>query len=102
MIESFRVSDALRSIVFNTPSAPNLANPRKGGGERNRLRNLDLWRQVVTHQDTRITLARWNGLRLGGLVSARTTGGRLGKSTISFCRLRSCTVTQGLNNGTIG
>ena len=76
MIESFRVTDALRSIVFNTPSAPNLANPRKGGGERNRLRNLDLWRQVVTHQDTRITLARWNGLRLGGLVSARTTGGK--------------------------
>ena len=75
MTPSFRVSDAFRCIVLNKPSVPNLANPRMNAWGNPRWQTWDLWRQVVAQRESRITLAHWNGLRLGGLVSAGTGGG---------------------------
>jgi len=77
MMQTFRVTDALRCLVLNTPKSPNLACPRSSPTKHATLQNLDLWKQALTQQDNRITLASWNGIRLGGLVSARTCTGRV-------------------------
>ena len=77
MIQTFRVTDALRCLVLNTPKSPNLACPRSSSTKHATLQNLVLWKQALTQQDNRITLASWNGVRLGGLVSARTCTGRV-------------------------
>jgi hypothetical protein len=77
MMQTFRVTDALRCLVLNTPKCPNLACPRSSPTRHATLENLELWIQALTQQDNRITLASWNGIRLGGLVSARTSSGRV-------------------------
>ncbi|MDA0733633.1 MAG: hypothetical protein O2909_03130 [Chloroflexi bacterium] len=77
MMQTFRVTDALRCLVLNTPKSPNLACPRSSPTKHATLQNLDLWKKALTQQDNRITLATWNGIRLGGLVSARTCSGRV-------------------------
>ncbi len=87
MMQSFRVSDALRCILLNTPKCPNLAEAQinsvnhaalQNRGLQNRgLHNLGLWKQVLTQPENRITLVSWNGVRLAGLVSARTCNGRV-------------------------
>ncbi|HEU0022384.1 MAG TPA: hypothetical protein VFR55_12030 [Dehalococcoidia bacterium] len=77
MMQTFRITDALRCLVLNTPKCPNLACPRSSPTRHATLENLELWKQALTQQDNRITLASWNGLRLGGLVSARTCSGRV-------------------------
>ena len=77
MMQTFRVTDALRCLVLNTPKSPNLACPRSSPTKHATLQNLGLWKQALTQQDNRITLATWNGIRLGGLVSARTGSGRV-------------------------
>ena len=76
-MQTFQVTDALRCLVLNTPKSPNLACPRNIPTKHATLQNLDLWKQALTQQDNRITLASWNGIRLGGLVSARTCTGRV-------------------------
>lgn len=77
MMQTFRVTDALRCLVLNTPKCPNLACPRSSPTKHATLENLELWIRALTQQDNRITLASWNGIRLGGLVSARTSSGRV-------------------------
>ena len=77
MIQAFRVTDVLRCLVLNTPKTPNLACPGSSPTKHSTLNNLDLWKQALTQQNNRITLASWNGIRLGGLVSARTCTGRV-------------------------
>jgi hypothetical protein len=77
MMQTFRVTDALRCLVLNTPKCPNLACPRSSPAKHATLENLELWKQALIQQDNRITLASWNGIRLGGLVSARTCSGRV-------------------------
>jgi hypothetical protein len=77
MMQTFRVTDALRCLVLNTPKCPNLACPRSSPAKHATLENLELWIQALTQQENRITLASWNGIRLGGLVSARTSSGRV-------------------------
>jgi len=77
MIQTFRVTDALRCLVLNTPGSPNLARPQSSPTKHATLRNLNLWKQAMTQQNNRITLASWNGARLEGLVSARICTGRV-------------------------
>jgi hypothetical protein len=75
MMQTFRISDALRCVLLNTPRGPNLACPWNDSPNRGTLQNLSLWKQVLTQQDNRITLTWWDGIRLGGLASARTRAG---------------------------
>ena len=75
MMPTFRISDALRCIILNTPQGPNLAGPGPGSSGPSHIQNLSLWKQVLTQRDNRITLAWWNGIRLGGLFSARSRAG---------------------------
>ena len=82
MMQSLRVSDALRCILLNTPKSPNLAEARSDSVNHTALHNLGLhnlglWKQVLTQPENRITLVSWNGIGLAGLVSARTCNGRV-------------------------
>ena len=75
-VQSFRISDALRCTLLNTPREPNLACPRESmAGTVPGRQSALLWKSAVLQPKNRVALACWQGLRLGGLVSARTRTG---------------------------
>ena len=75
-MQSFRISDALRCTLLNAPRGPNLACPREClSGESPQRQSALLWKNAVLQPKDRVALARWSGIRLGGLVSARTRSG---------------------------
>lgn len=77
-MQPFHISDALRCSLLYSPRGPNLACPRDGSGSVWLRQNATLWKQALTQRQDRIMLGWWNGLRLGGLISARTrAGGRV-------------------------
>jgi len=81
MTQTFRISDALHCILLNAPKGPNLACPRGsfsiGSGRAVFLlpRNAKLWKETLTQRPDRVTLVWWNGIGLGGLVSAGSRAG---------------------------
>ena len=75
-MRTFRFGDVLRCILLNAPKEPNLACPREGLTSTGPLPNSTLWKETLANRDDRVTLAQWDGLRLGGLASARVRGGR--------------------------
>ena len=75
MMQPFRISDALRCSLLNSPKGPNLACPRNDSGSVWLRQNATLWKQALTQRQDRIMLGWWNGLHLGGLISARTRSG---------------------------
>lgn len=76
-MQSFRLSDALRCTLPDTPRGPNLACPRESlAGALPGRQNALLWKNAVLQPDNRVALAQWDGLRLSGLVSARIRSGR--------------------------
>lgn len=75
MMQPFRISDALRCSLLNSPRGPNLACPNVSSGSVWLRQNATLWKQALTQRQDRIMLGWWNGLRLGGLISARTRAG---------------------------
>ncbi|MDE2937500.1 MAG: hypothetical protein OXR67_01060 [Chloroflexota bacterium] len=75
-VQSFRITDALRCTLLNAPGKPNLACPRPAlNGDQLPLYGARLWRNAVMQPRNRLALARWQGTRLTGLVSARTRSG---------------------------
>jgi hypothetical protein len=76
MMQNFRISDALRCILLNTPKGSNLACSGDSFTNSRTREKAILWKQALTHRRNRITLVWWNGLQLGGLASARTRAGR--------------------------
>ena len=73
VVQPFRITDALRCTLLNAPGKPNLACPRsKLNGDNGPLYGARLWRNAVLQPRNRLALARWQGARLTGLVSART------------------------------
>ena len=106
-MQSLRVSDALRCILLNTPNSPNLAEASTNSASHATLQNLGLWKQVLTQVENRITLVSWNGIRLAGLVSARTCSGRVWELDHFYLPYRSSdsgkleATTQGLLEGLV-
>lgn len=75
-VQSFRITDALRCTLLNAPGKPNLACPYPAlNGGQVPLYGARLWRNAVMQPRNRLALARWQGTRLTGLVSARTRSG---------------------------
>ena len=72
MIQTFHISDALRCLLLNAPRGLNQASPRGGFLGDSFLRNTILWRDILAQRRSRITLGRWEGVRLDALASART------------------------------
>jgi len=75
MIQTLRISDALRCILLNAPRGPNLACPREGPPGVRYPRNTHLWKESLAQSRTRVTVVWWDGLTLGGLASARIRSG---------------------------
>ncbi|MFQ6031181.1 MAG: hypothetical protein ACE5Q6_27265 [Dehalococcoidia bacterium] len=73
--QAFRVSDALRCMLVNAPRGENLACPRQSFSGARTLQNALLWKDALSQPRDRVTLAAWQGIRTGGLVSARTRSG---------------------------
>ena len=76
MIQTLRISDALRCILLNGVNGLNVACPREAMGKKASRENVNLCKQALTPSPDRITLGWWKGVNLGGLVSARTRAGR--------------------------
>ena len=74
MNQRLRASDVLRGLAVNAPIGPNLASP---DGVHKPQTGLALWKRMVSEQKRRLTIVDWDGLRLNGLVSARTATGRV-------------------------
>jgi hypothetical protein len=73
--QAFRVSDALRCMLVNAPRGENLACPRQSFSGARTLQNALLWKDALSQPRDRVTLAAWQGIRTGGLVSAKTRSG---------------------------
>ena len=75
MIQSLRISDALRCILLNGVNGPNVACPKAAMGRKTSRENVNLCKQALAPSPDRITLGWWKGVNLGGLVSAHTRAG---------------------------
>ena len=75
MMQTVRISDAVRCLLLNAPKGPNLACPRGSFFSAKPPGNTVLWRDALAQRRDRITLASWDGIRLRGLASARIRNG---------------------------
>lgn len=82
MMQTFRISDALRCILLNAPRGQNWACPKESVGAQSRqvgmsllLRNTKLWKETLAQRQDRVTLAWWDGVHLGALASAKPRAG---------------------------
>ena len=75
-METVRVTDAVRCLLQNVPKGPNLACPKGSLLSAKEPGHTTLWRETLARRRDRITIVSWDGLRLSGLVSARTRAGR--------------------------
>ena len=70
MIQAFRISDVLRCIFLNMHEGPNLVWPRDGFSGAEPPGKGTLWKETLVQRRNRVTLAKWGGAQLLGLVSA--------------------------------
>ena len=75
MIQSLRISDALRCIFLNGVNGPNVACPKEAMGRKASRENVNLCKQALAPSPDRVILGWWKGVNLGGLVSAHTRAG---------------------------
>ena len=75
MMQTFRLGEVLRCLLLNAPKEPNLACPRQGLTGTSRFSNSTLWKETLAQRRDRVTVARWGGLQLEGLASARVRSG---------------------------
>ena len=76
MTQNFRITEALRCVLLNTPRGPNLACPRNGPSGAGLLNNTAFLKEALAQRQDKVTLARWEGSRFRGLVSAHARRGR--------------------------
>ena len=74
-MQTFRLGDVLRCLLLNAPREPNLACPQQGLTRGAPLSNSTLWKETLAQRRDRVTVARWGGLHLEGLASARVRSG---------------------------
>ena len=74
-MQTIRIRDAFRCSLVNAPRGPNLAWPRERFLGHNPPGPATLWLEALTKRRDRVTQVRWEGMRLGGLASARVRTG---------------------------
>ncbi len=76
-VQSFRIFDALRCILWNGPRGLNLAcpSPLSTGARDNFPFAAGLWRNAALRPRNRVTLVQWERGELAGLVSAKPRSG---------------------------
>ena len=75
MILGFRISDALRGIVFHELKGPNLACSRRNCSHSRGFGSVSFWKDALIHHQDRVTKVWRDGPRLGAVGSARICGG---------------------------
>ena len=75
MMRHFQLSDVFRGLLLDAPKGPNLACTRQGLTGASSLNNSVLWKETLAQRRTRVTVARWRGLHLEALASARVRSG---------------------------
>ncbi len=75
MMQTVRISDAVRCFLLNVPKGPNLVCPRETSLSGKQPSNTVLWRETLSRRRSRISLVSWQGLQLTGLASAHVLNG---------------------------
>ena len=75
MMQTVRISDAVRCFLLNVPKGPNLVCPRETSLSGKQPSNTALWRETLARRRDRISLVSWQGLQLTGLASAHALNG---------------------------
>ena len=69
------IGDALRCLLSNTPSGPNLASPEGKFTPQRLPLSFDLLKEAFSPRNERCTLVRWDGLGVRALASATMRAG---------------------------
>ena len=75
MMQTVRISDAVRCFLLNVPKGPNLACPRESSLSGQQPNNKVLLKETLANRRGRISLVSWKGLQLSGLASAHALNG---------------------------
>ena len=76
-VQGFRISDALRCTWNSTPRGPNLACPRERvAGPASTWPGGVIWQDAVVKSKNRVSLGYWDGKKLRGMASVRSSQGR--------------------------
>ena len=75
MMQTVRISDAVRCFLLKVPKGPNLACPRDTSHSGKQSSNTVLWRETLARRRSRISLVSWQGLQFAGLASAHAING---------------------------
>ena len=77
MMQTVRISDAVRCFLLNVPKGPNLVCPRESSLSGQQPNNKVLLKETLASRRGRISLVSWQGLQLSGLASAHALNGHL-------------------------
>ena len=75
MMQTVRISDAVRCFLLNVPKGPNLVCPRETSLSGKQPSNTVLWRETLARRRGRISLVSWRGFQFTGLASAHAING---------------------------
>ena len=75
MMQTVRISDAVRCFLLNVPKGPNLVCPRETSLSSQQPSNTVLLKETLASHRGRISLVSWQGVRLNGLASAHALNG---------------------------
>ena len=75
MMQTVRISDAVRCFLLNVPKGPNLVCPRESSLSGQQPNNKVLLKETLASRRGRISLVSWKGLQLSGLASAHALNG---------------------------
>ena len=75
MMQTVRISDAVRCFLLNVPKGPNLVCPRESSLSGQQPSNRVLLKETLASHRGRISLVSWKGLQLSGLASAQALNG---------------------------
>jgi len=75
MMQTVRISDAVRCFLLNVPKGPNLVCPRESSLSGQQPNNKVLLKETLASRRGRISLVSWQGLQLSGLASAHALNG---------------------------
>ena len=75
MMQTLSTGDIVRCILFNQPKGPNLAYTMQGLTSGRAATRYSVWKETLAQRHQRVTVARWDGVQLAGLVSAHVRSG---------------------------
>ena len=99
MMQTVRISDAVRCFLLNVPKGPNLVCPRETSLSGKQPSNTVLWRETLARRRGRISLVSWRGFQFIGLASAHAINGHRAWEVDRFFVSTGQDKTPGDSNG---